>query len=105
MRAAISNFAAGGTENKVLWLGAMKEMGKEEEKEHQDLVTYIRQYDWKNVVLVGKEFNNIRNEYQWFETSDEAATFIIRNKPHAVSILIKGSRGSKMEKLLEALKN
>lgn len=104
MRAAITNFAAATLPNKMLWIGGMKEMGSEELKEHKDLVEFVQQYPWTQVVLVGKEFNGINKDYLWFENSAEAAEYIKAHQPDNSSILIKGSRGSKMEVLLEALR-
>lgn len=103
MRAAIANFANMQLPGKILWLGAMKEMGTEEKTEHQQLVDFINQYNWQQVILVGKEFAGLEGNYLRFDTSAEAAAFIKTNAPVNASILIKGSRGSKMEVLLSAL--
>jgi UDP-N-acetylmuramoyl-tripeptide--D-alanyl-D-alanine ligase len=105
MRAAIGNFAQSTSEHKLLWIGAMKEMGEAEEQEHRELVEHIAQYKWEDVILVGKEFFGLNDGYKWFETSAEAAEFVRGHKPNNAAILIKGSRGSKMEHLLEALKD
>ena len=104
MRAAIGNFAQSSTQNKLLWIGAMKEMGEAEEQEHRELVEHIAQYKWEDVILVGKEFYGLNGGYKWFENSTGAAEFVKGHKPTDAAILIKGSRGSKMEHLLEALK-
>jgi UDP-N-acetylmuramoyl-tripeptide--D-alanyl-D-alanine ligase len=102
MRAAITNFSK--IEGpKILFLGAMKEMGAEEFAEHHELVTFIQQWNWQLVLLVGKEFKAVKQEHLWFEDADLAAEYIANNKPQDALILIKGSRGSKMEKLLEVL--
>ncbi len=103
MRAAILNFAAADLPNKMLWIGGMKEMGNDEEQEHQELVALIAQYEWQEVILAGKEFKGLQNGYNWFETSADAAAYVKANPPANSAILIKGSRGSKMETLLEAL--
>lgn len=103
MRAAIINFAAMDMPGKMLWLGGMKEMGAEELHEHQELVQLISQYEWQDVILVGKEFANLQGGYQWFETSADAAEAVKAHPVSDASILIKGSRGSKMEVLLDAL--
>lgn len=104
MRAAISNFHNNNMPNKTLWLGAMKEMGSDEALEHRELVAYIDEHDWHNVILVGKEFEGLTKKHKHFYNSSDAAEYIKTNKPEGLSILIKGSRGSVMEKLLEALK-
>jgi UDP-N-acetylmuramoyl-tripeptide--D-alanyl-D-alanine ligase len=103
MRAAILNFATADLPNKTLWIGGMKEMGTEEKNEHRELVELISQYQWRNVILVGKEFKDQQDVYTWFETSADAAVYIKLHPPTDSAILIKGSRGSKMEVLLEAL--
>ncbi len=103
MRAAITNFANAQLSNKMLWIGGMKEMGREEAKEHNELVQLVQQYHWNNVILVGKEFDGIAHNYQHFQTSAEAAAYVKTNMPADAAILIKGSRGSRMEVLLDAL--
>jgi UDP-N-acetylmuramoyl-tripeptide--D-alanyl-D-alanine ligase len=103
MKAAISNFANAKLENKILWLGGMKEMGADEVKEHKELVDFIAQFQWKDVVLVGKEFNDVSGNYKQYQTSAEAAEQIKASLPENAAILIKGSRGSKMEVLLDAI--
>lgn len=102
MRAAISNFSK-LSGKKVLWLGAMKEMGEDEAKEHLELIEYFEQWNWEEVILVGQEFERCKGVHKWFADSKMAAEYIEQNKPHDVLILIKGSRGSKMEKLVEVL--
>ncbi len=102
MRAAISNFAL-SEGNKVLWLGAMKEMGKDEAKEHEQLVAYLSEWQWQQVILVGAEFEPFSAGNLWFSDSLQAASHVAKNKPQNSLVLIKGSRGSKMEKLMEAL--
>lgn len=103
MRAAITNFANAQLNNKMLWIGGMKEMGTEEAKEHNELVQLVQQYNWSNVILVGKEFDGIAHNYQHFPTSADAANYVKEHMPAAAAILIKGSRGSRMEVLLDAL--
>ncbi len=103
MKAAITNFAEAPLNNKMLWLGGMKEMGDAELFEHTELVKLIENHNWKQVILSGKEFAPVKHAYLWFEDSVMAAEYIKNNPPHDSAILIKGSRGSKMERLLEAL--
>lgn len=103
MRAAIINFAKADLPDKMLWLGGMKEMGDAEEQEHRELVALIQQYDWKDVILVGKEFEGLAGGYKHFNTSAEAKAYIAMHTPVQASILVKGSRGSRMEVMVEAL--
>ncbi len=103
MRAAIINFAKADLPDKMLWLGGMKEMGDAEEQEHRELVALIQQYNWKDVILVGKEFEGLADGYRHFSTSAEAKDYIAAHTPVQASILVKGSRGSRMEVMVEAL--
>ena len=103
MRAAILNFAGSDLTHKMLWIGGMKEMGPEEANEHRELIGLIAQHQWDDVILVGKEFKGMDNGYTWFDNSTEAAAYIAAHQPKDSSILIKGSRGSKMEIMMDAL--
>lgn len=103
MRAAIHNFAKADLPNKILWLGGMKEMGPDEEKEHKELVALVKEYNWHDVILVGKEFAGLAEGFKHFNTSAEAKKYVASHKPEQASILIKGSRGSRMEVMVEAL--
>lgn len=103
MRAAILNFSKANTPNKILWLGGMKEMGDDEAKEHKELVDLINEYQWVQVILVGPEFSGISHNYIHFNTSEEAANYVRKNKPDNASILVKGSRSTKMEAMIEEL--
>ncbi len=103
MRVAILNFAATQLPEKMLWIGGMKEMGEAERDEHTELVALIAAHHWKEVILVGKEFEGLQNGYAWFEKSVDAAAYVKAHQPQNSSILVKGSRGSKMEVLVEAL--
>lgn len=101
MRAAIGNFAAHTGGKGVLWLGAMKEMGVESEKEHCALVDFLRQWPWEEVVLVGKEFEGMTEREEWFPNVETARQSLAQKPlPKGKAILLKGSRGSRMERLL-----
>ncbi|XZF12586.1 UDP-N-acetylmuramoyl-tripeptide--D-alanyl-D-alanine ligase [Chitinophagaceae bacterium MMS25-I14] len=103
MRAAIVNFSKINLPHRMLWLGGMKEMGPEEHTEHEELVKMIDQYSWEQVMLVGKEFEGLQGNYMWFPDSVAAAAYVREHQPSGAAILIKGSRGSRMENMLEAL--
>lgn len=106
MRAAISNFAARTGGKGILWLGAMKEMGVDSAQEHRALLNFIAQWPWESVVLVGKEFEGMAPGARWFP--DVEAAFIMLKQealPQGKELLLKGSRGSRMERLLELAPN
>lgn len=103
MKAAIENFALLPGENKQLWLGAMKEMGPQSKAEHQALLNLVRQYRWQEVIVVGEEFKDLTDGFLWFENSAEAAAYIKAHPPKNATILVKGSRGSRMEAMTAIL--
>jgi UDP-N-acetylmuramoyl-tripeptide--D-alanyl-D-alanine ligase len=82
-------------------LGAMAELGSESLEEHKAIVNLIAQYKWKDVILVGGDFLKIDHPYKSFTNSDEAKQWYIQQYFENSSILVKGSRSMKMEKLIE----
>lgn len=103
MKAAIENFAEMEVSDKVLMLGAMMELGEDSRAEHQELLRIIGRYPWKSVLLVGGDFVGLEHPYAYVPDSQAAAAWL-RNQswPHA-TLLIKGSRSMRMERILEAI--
>jgi UDP-N-acetylmuramoyl-tripeptide--D-alanyl-D-alanine ligase len=102
MKLALENLAEMPAANKWLLLGAMKEMGTESEAEHQVLADLATSLGFTNVILTGSEFANTKHNFQWFDTSVDVKNYLLQHPVHNATILIKGSRGSKMEITLEA---
>ncbi len=75
-------------------------MGLYSEKEHTDLVALLKNYNWKEVVLIGEEFEAVYSTYKYFKTTAEAQQYFQSNNYSKAQILIKGSRGLALEKLL-----
>ena len=101
MKAAIENFVNMDGSDKILILGGMMELGSESLKEHQALVDLIAKYTWKDVVLVGGDFNKINHSYLYFENSTKAKEWFKNQHYKHSAILVKGSRSTQMEKVLE----
>jgi len=103
IKAAISNFDKEVISNKVLVLGDMFELGEHSEKEHQDVVDLIDNKNYKKVYLVGNIFFNCESKeahIKKFKSLDEMSKAIKLNDLNSMNILIKGSRGIGLEKLL-----
>lgn len=101
MKAAIENFAKMEGADKILMLGGMMELGPESQREHQALVDIIGTYKWKKVVLVGGDFSKADHSYTFFENSMQARDWFKDQHFINSSILIKGSRSTAMEKVLQ----
>ena len=103
MRAAILNFAQMDVEHKTLILGDMFELGDQSTEEHQSIVDLLQQNNFKNVLLIGKDFKKTRNSYPGFEDVSELIHYLNEFPLTNNYILIKGSRGMKLEKALASL--
>lgn len=104
MKAAIENFAEYKAENKWLLLGDMFELGEFSKTEHENIVNLLQTKKLENVLLVGNEFSSLSNNpFKAFKTTAECLDYIKNHKIMNSTVLVKGSRGMKMETLQEAL--
>jgi UDP-N-acetylmuramoyl-tripeptide--D-alanyl-D-alanine ligase len=103
MELSIKNFLAMPGHNKLLCLGDMFELGKYEDEEHQNLVDYCQNLGLKDVILVGKAFAKTNSHYLKFEQTQSLAEYFTANPPQQNFIFLKGSRGMKMESLVEII--
>lgn len=103
MQAAIENFSKNAALNKMLMLGAMMELGEDSIYEHQQIVDLIKSKKFENVMLVGGDFEKVTHPFIYFKNADEASNWLKENLPSKTTILVKGSRSMKMEKLVEIL--
>ena len=104
MQAALRNFASMKSGRpKLALLGGMKELGAYSNAEHQALVDLADSLDLE-IILIGPEFNDVRTGSHPVHRDVEAALDALKSSPVADRlILIKGSRGTKLELLLPAL--
>jgi len=100
MKSAIENFAGMEGENKILMLGGMMELGHESLAEHEAIVKLIDAHPWKQVVLVGGDFESFKKNHLYFSNSSEAAAWFKEQDIQNTTLLIKGSRSMQMEKVL-----
>ncbi len=100
MKAAIENFAKMSGQNKIVILGAMMELGEHSISEHSAVVHLLQQYKWNKIILAGKDYTNLPKNILHFNTSDEVAAWYKNEQIENSTILIKGSRGMAMEKVI-----
>jgi len=101
MRLAIENFAKKNSENKILMLGAMAELGNDSLQEHSAIIDLIKKYSWKEVALVGGDFLRVPHPFLSFDNSLQAKEWFIKSHLQNSYVLVKGSRSMQMEKILE----
>lgn len=105
MLAALENFKKISSQHKIVFLGEMAELGDESLEEHQKILKIIYSENYDKVILVGKKFEKFSNNDNWlyFDDSERASSWLKKNPIEKSFILIKGSRSSLMEKIMEAL--
>ncbi|MBQ7272671.1 MAG: UDP-N-acetylmuramoyl-tripeptide--D-alanyl-D-alanine ligase [Bacteroidales bacterium] len=87
---------------KVALLGDMRELGADSEKEHKKIVDRLK---GQEAILVGSEFRKAAEGtgIPVFDTSDALADWLRANPLSGCTVLVKGSRGTRMEKVIDAL--
>lgn len=109
MNVAIDNIEQMNTSNRVLILGDMLELGDVSETEHYRIVEKTDKSVFTKVYLVGDEFKKCSAKYsdnvklQFFDTVDLLSDSDSFTLPENCTILIKGSRGIKLEKILDKI--
>ena len=109
MEVALDNIATMEAEHKVLILGDMLELGKWSDEAHCNI---LRKADGiaERIILVGKEFTNaykksegLHSNYALYPTTAEALVALDNEPISGALVLLKGSRGIKLEQLVVAL--
>lgn len=105
MNAAIENFNSLNIFPKFIILGEMKELGKYSKEEHQKIISLIKQYNFDKVFFVGEEFNNdfVGINGNIFLSTEELINYLKAHTIEGYHILIKGSRGNHLEKIIPYL--
>lgn len=106
MAAALQNFIKYPGEKKAVLLGDMLELGQDANTEHKAVFQYVSENNLTLKVFVGNVFSEVcesTSDTKVFKNVNEAADWLKNNQIQGYHILIKGSRGIQMEKLLECL--
>ena len=106
MEAALQNLSLFNDQPGAVFLGDMLELGSASTEAHRTVMDRVKQLRIPLQVFVGKHFASVRgagNEALVFEHVDDAAEWLRQNPVRGYTVLVKGSRGIRMEKLLEYL--
>ena len=109
MEVALDNIATMEAEHKVLILGDMLELGEWSEEAHLNIL-HKADTVAERIILVGKEFANayekseeLSAKYALYPTTVEALVALEKEPISGALVLLKGSRGIKLEKLIDKL--
>jgi UDP-N-acetylmuramoyl-tripeptide--D-alanyl-D-alanine ligase len=103
MTVALENFASIKAKSKVVILGDMFELGEESNKEHQAIIDLATSLNFDKKLFVGENFNlGNTNELQ-FKSYEHLEEYLKKNPLEKQSILIKGSRGMRLERILDII--
>ena len=101
MQAALENFKVLPLNPKMVILGEMYELGEYCDEEHRNIVSILQTMTLDKIFLVGRAFKPFASEtIQCFDTTDEMLEYLQQHPLTNYHILIKGSRGNRLEKLI-----
>ncbi len=105
MNAALESFESYDSTLKAVILGDMFELGDVAHEEHQKIADKLSSMKLSLILLAGKEFSKCKlgNNIQVFEDGSALKIFLEDLNPKGYLILIKGSRGMKLEQVIDAL--
>jgi UDP-N-acetylmuramoyl-tripeptide--D-alanyl-D-alanine ligase len=106
MNLAIDNFNNQAFENKTAIIGDMLELGDYTYQEHEKVMIQLTKSKIKNVLFVGAhffEFKKLFRNYLFFMNANELIDYLVSHQMVDSTLLIKGSRGMQLEKIIDYL--
>ncbi|HEX8563279.1 MAG TPA: UDP-N-acetylmuramoyl-tripeptide--D-alanyl-D-alanine ligase [Flavobacterium sp.] len=106
MKVAIGNFLQLSNPNKVLFLGDMFELGEESAAEHRSIVESLQHEVNVECHFVGTHFfaaKSAKPDFHFHNSFEALAEHLHKKKYSNSLLLIKGSRGMALERLLELI--
>ncbi len=100
MKVALENFSKLESTSKTVILGDMFELGSSAEIEHQNMVDLADNFNFENTIYVGENFYKTKTKSKKLSTYQELENFIKKNPLENQKILVKGSRGMGLERIL-----
>jgi UDP-N-acetylmuramoyl-tripeptide--D-alanyl-D-alanine ligase len=103
MQHALRSLAKMPQKNKIAIIGDMFELGEYSENEHRETLDIAKSLKFKELLTVGKQFFEVNTEgVLKFEKTEEAKDWFQKKRfGKATCILIKASRGMRLETLLK----
>ena len=103
MKAALENFKQMKGDHKIVFLGDMFELGDQAAGEHQNTADLVENMNFYKAFLIGENFNETNTSVMKCKTFDELSEYLSKHPLNPSQILIKGSRGMALERILPLL--
>lgn len=105
MLVALDNLISTKSDNKVLILGDMFELGQEAEQEHRMILDKAMSLSASRRIMIGEEFFKLadNSDAEFYRNTSYASEALQKNPIKNATVLLKGSRGMKLENLLDLL--
>ncbi len=105
VKAAINNFEQLDLPKKSLILGDMFELGDDAINDHYDVIKIVENKNYDQIILVGEIFAGLKlnNSMMQFKNVVLLKEWLNKNPIKQSNILIKGSRGNQLERIVEFL--
>lgn len=104
MTASLDNFKSMKHANKVVVLGAMRELGAEQHAQHLAILNKLADMSLDKAYLIGAEWREFASQYPDFVYADDVSEIQqLAEQLNDKYILIKGSRSNKLERALNWL--
>ena len=86
---------------KTIIIGDMLELGAESEKEHQNILKLAQDLNFDQIITVGKHFKAVNSSNLAFEDTSSLIEYLKQTPIQSENILLKGSRGIALEKVID----
>ncbi|MEW5845312.1 MAG: UDP-N-acetylmuramoyl-tripeptide--D-alanyl-D-alanine ligase [Bacteroidota bacterium] len=103
MEHALKNFGKLNSPSKVVILGEMLELGEYSADEHKKIMALASSMNFDKIILVGKGFADFKDHSHYFDTVQECIDYLRGNPLTNSTVLVKGSRGVKLEQVINVL--
>ena len=105
VEASVKDFVLLKIGNKCVILGDMLELGNESKSEHEKIIRLLQDYSFDKIILVGNIYNSLKvpDKFLQFKDVNELGNWLENSNIAHSNVLIKGSRGIQLEKIVEFL--
>ena len=101
MMVALDNLESVPAEQKVMILGDMFELGADSAMEHRLILEKAMETSANRKIFIGEEFYKLKDNLgEFYKTTSDAFLALQKTPPTDSTILLKGSRGMKLESLI-----